>query len=193
MKFAHLALVAGALGLTMACTNGTDTQVTDTFDTGEAPPTVVPDPLIQLINPAGCNGAGTAYEFAIENSGWASDAVLYIFDTSFDPTFDEEHPMSYVDSGEDANGFWDQWSTSLADEASLASQVPGTSTVFNCDNEGFLTYVIEVYNEGGAVSDCAVFGDDPQAIISGTWPGGAANPNGTVIGNKFADCINWNQ
>ncbi|MEZ4323341.1 MAG: hypothetical protein R3F61_38105 [Myxococcota bacterium] len=203
MKYAHLALLAGAVGLTLACDGApkdgdTDPCALDTFDPAchdDTDVEEVPAPLIQLIDPSGCNGAGSAFEFGIENSGWADLAVLTIWDTSFDPTFDEEHVMEYVTSGQDENGYWDQWSVSLTDEATLAGQVPGQSTVFNCDNEAFLTYAIEVFTNASDANsnDCAVFGDDPSALINGTWPNGAANPNGTTIGNRFANCINFNQ
>jgi hypothetical protein len=203
MRFAHLAVVAGVLGAQFACTDGTDIAPLDTFDTGDNPTPEPGPPLIQGINPAGCASAGAnRFEFAIENSGWADDAILYIFDTSYEFAYDEEHPMNFVEADQDAGGFYDIWDVSL-DVVAIANQVPGQSTAFNCADAtdagapgpgpGAYTYAIEVY-DGSTVADCAVFGSDPQEIIDGSWPDdGFTSVNGTVIGNQFSNCINFNQ
>jgi len=191
MKFAQIALVAGALGLTLACDGGPGVG-TDTFDTGTGPTPVPGAPLIQIINPNGCNGGGSAFEFGIETENQAGLAILTIWDTTFNPSFDEEHLMSLTAT--DPDGAWDQWDVSLTEGVSLGNQVPGQSTVFQCANENALTFAIEVSSDqaGTNVTDCAVFGDDPAQLINGTWPTEGANTNGTVIGNRFANCLNWN-
>ena len=205
MRFAHLAVMAGVVGALFACTDGSDTAPLDTFDTGDNPTPVAGPPLIQSINPAGCSGAGAgSFEFAIENSGWADDAILYIFDTSYEFAFDEVHEMTFVEGDQDADGnFYDIWDVSLTEEVALQNQVPGQSTIFTCENAtdpnapgpgpGALTYAIEVY-DGNTVADCAVFGSDPEEIIDGSWPDdGWTSVNGTVIGNQFSNCLNFNQ
>jgi hypothetical protein len=191
MTFKHIAVLAAGFGLLMACEDAPKDDVIDdtALDTNGGGPTFLEgDQFITAVT-AICNSP-SAFTFEVETDYWQYGAVLNIFDTSFDPSWDEEHVLDPIEHAD--NGEWDIWGINLSDEATLAGQTPGVNTIFNCDNAGFLTYAIEVENELGQVTDCAVFGDDPGAIINGTWPGSAENGTGTVIGARYQDCFNFN-
>lgn len=201
MRFVHLAVLAGAVGLTLACDGAPKTDGLDTFDTGEPATQINPNPVILAIDPSGCaNGASNSFDFAIETDGWIGGAILTIWDTSYSPALDEEHVMDHGAFDPDDPSF-DIWELSLAEGTAPSNYVPGQNTVFNCVDatdpppDGAYTYAIEIFRDQALsdLADCAVYGHNPPEVISGAWPdNGADNFNGTIIGNRFSSCLNFN-
>ncbi len=58
---------------------------------------------------------------------------------------------------------------------------------FGCELMDDLTYAIRVYDETGAVSDCALWGHDPAAIIGGRADYSEVNETGELLA-----CDVWN-
>ena len=193
-----LTAVALTLGLNIACDGGgaeptdTDTDVTcdtgedcDTADTGDAP-------LDLLITDINSTLSAGGYDLTATTDSWTHGAVLNVFQTCGigDPAtngWDEEHDVPSVSHTDTT----DSLALSLNHVTSLSDVAPGSTTLFNSDDENTLNYVLRVYNADGSLADCAIWGCNPQDVFDGNTSTWNDQSDGAEISS--ANCLNWNQ
>jgi hypothetical protein len=197
--FKGLAAVALTLSLNIACDSGgtepdTDTDTDAGCDTGEDCDTSdTGTPALELkitnINPSLTAGG---YDLTAETEDWTYEVVLNVFQTCSvgDPTangWDEEHDVPSVGHTETT----DSLAVSLSHVESAGSVTPGSTTLFNIDDDNTLNYVLRVYGADGALADCAIWGCNPDDVFNGntsTWNNQSATSEITA-----QNCVNWNQ
>jgi hypothetical protein len=214
MKLAHLLALTMPLAL-LACTdgNGTDNKDTDTdadsdtevMDT-DTMDTDVPDPPELAWDISGWTGGyADAINCADDNlllqlrtQRWGYDAEVYLGDTRFDPPWQEAgHLMTETDtSGSDYDVMtgvagYSVFELDLDNVDTIGEVMPGETTLFGCDDldpaetNFSITYAAVVYDSGGAVADCIVFGHDADGLIAGTVAG-LTPPSWLTAGNCTA-------
>lgn len=151
---------------------------------GEESPTPTPTaaPTPQQLNidsdfiSVTCDGANWGIDAIVD--GWTDGAEFSIYEyTTYCDSYDsnpgngtvdnpgvcyrEHHPM-HSDAAYTEGGYYEELSLDLDNVAKIADVVAGSKTLFNCDNEAKLTYVMcaDDYNyETG--TQCAWFGNEP--------------------------------
>jgi hypothetical protein len=193
-----LSAIALTLSLNVACDGGTDAPDTDTdlvtCDTGEdcdTGDTGTPALELQI---TGINSMLTAagYDLTAETEDWTHGAVLNVYQTCgvANPAaqgWDEEHDVASVSHTDTT----DSLALSLTHVEQIDDVVPGSTSLFNGDDENTLNYVLRVYGADGALADCAIWGCNPDDVFNGntsTWNGVSAGSEITAT-----NCLNWNQ
>jgi hypothetical protein len=194
--FRGLAAVALTLSLNVACDGGTEPDTdTDTdagCDTGEDCDTGdTGTPLVLKITGITPSLTAAGYDLEATTEDWTHGAVLNLFQTCSvgDPTtngWDEEHDVPSVSHTDTT----DSLAVSLAHVTDIGAVSPGSTTLFNIDDDGTLNYVLRVYGADGALADCAIWGCNPQDVFDGktsTW-----NDQTAAAEITSTNCLNWN-
>ncbi|MBN2799344.1 MAG: hypothetical protein JXX28_09380 [Deltaproteobacteria bacterium] len=120
-----------------------------------------------------CGGSGWDYWAATD--GWVGAADVAVDQNTASP-WHEEHTLVSVNSGNaDANHevCWDEIERTLSITSDYQAQVADSNSLFQCDMENLMMFMLTVYDVEMHKSDCAVWGSD-VSIYDG---------NG---------CLNWN-
>lgn len=128
-------------------------------------------PILLQSADGGCSG--TTWRIEARTQGWTSDVVVDMADTRSDPSQLEEHRVPSVSFG--PGGYWDEVQLDLQPAADPA--VPGESTAFDCDEQaetGAMTYALRVFDSDGLMSDCWVWGHDPEVVLQGAFSSASA-------------------
>lgn len=167
-RFAMLALTVAAFGCTDSSKDEeqptdedsglTDSGTTDVFYDGPV--------TIQEWDSSSCTG-GTWTVWA-RTEGWIGEGYLYVADTRYSPSYDEEHPLP--ETGHDDNGYWSEMQVDLAESSTYSY---GVSTLFKCsDHLGnpdlAVTNAAWVTDVDGNFADCVVWGHDTSEVINKT-------------------------
>lgn len=126
-----------------------------------------------------CSGDGEgSVLIQLRTTNWGYPPVeLYLAGTRFTAggAYDEAHTMDETDQSAGANGYT-VFERELTAKASFPN-TPDTNTVFRCDafengGDNFdVTIAAAVRDSADAISDCIVFGHNPDALIDGTIAG----------------------
>jgi hypothetical protein len=155
-------------------TDATDTDATDT-DVVDISPTWDDVGLSSWSDTVTC--VDDQLTLVMSTLNWGYDAELYLGGTRFDNPWEESgHTLAETDISAEPSGY-SQFTAGLSVVTAIADVVPGTTTLFGCDDllaseeNHSVTYALLVRNSDGDVSDCVVFGHDPDSLLAGTVDG----------------------
>jgi len=128
-----------------------------------------------------CNMPGD-WVFSSDLDLTSTKALVNIWNTGAGNNLSEEHLMVVTDT--DPNGAWEAIEGVYNEDAVY---LPDIASSFGCEAMDDLTYSIRVYDAAGDISDCALWGHDPSAIV-----GGLANYAEVSESGELLDCDLWN-
>ncbi len=155
-------------------TDGGDTDDTDSdcFD--------ITQPTFQAGSPGDSvdsttTDVGVSCNWTVQAStdGWFVDGAFNVYETRFTQDYDEEHVLEEV--AHDKDGCWSDLSVTLSTNAGFPN-TPNTDTLFLCAElpttnvENKATVAMRLYDADGNLTDCQVFGDDPDGVINNSFP-----------------------
>lgn len=160
--------------LLAACGSDADTQTPPTDGDDTDPPvdtdTSAPaclDGIMVTYAEGGCLGYPDQWDFKVDNAGCATSAVLDLWDTvALD--WDEEHVMTLGSEGPD--GAWQNWVLGPLPHATAEGEwLAGVNTSFDCYAQAdSVTTAARLLDDDGATVACAIWGHDPDAVLSGS-------------------------
>ena len=115
----------------------------------------------------GCFGYADQWDFKVDVAGCADTAVLDLWDTvALD--WDEEHEL--VIGSEGPERIWQNWILGPLPHATPRDQwQPGVNTAFDCYLQSSnVTVAARLFDTDGVQVACAIWGHDPDAVLSGT-------------------------
>jgi len=117
------------------------------------------------------NCLGDLWNVTVDTDGWTGGGIVNMWETGEWYGWDEEHTLDLLER--DPGGTWEILLRRMPDDAEVAAYRPDEVTVFSCgehDINGEMTYMVRVYAEDGALSDCWLFGHDPGLVQAGGGP-----------------------
>ena len=200
-----LLISSGVLGTNTACVSTTNPPPQDTSDSATPVATAIcdadgdgvadPTPFIQTLEPT--TYATTGITINATTCGLSTTAVLNAFQTgsAAADAWDEEHIVastSYTE-GDANNPPMDVLSLALTHVDTIGEQIPDSTTLFNDADSGAMTYVLRVYDEADALTDCGAWGDKVSTVLDGSFR--PTNNSGQAISNdteiSAANCLDW--
>jgi len=159
-------LVLGLGALFVGCdvkdTGADDTNEPDDTDTGSGIATEV-----NLVGYA-CSSDNEEWTYEVELIGWGSEVDLDIYQYEGGYEWAESHVLDQGDS--DPDGTWDKFDITLPMVYDWDDQVDSVNTLYTCDMEETLTWMVTAFDMDGYFADCAVWGDDISVYASfGCW------------------------
>ena len=139
----------------------TGTDDTDDTDQGMGPFVLHSNQVLVSSVSLYCNAPGD-WVFASDLDLTSTRAVANIWNTGAGNDQGEEHLMVVVDT--DPNGAWEAIEGVYREDAVY---MPDLASGFRCEDIDVLTYAIRVYDDTGQISDCALWGHDPAAVVGG--------------------------
>lgn len=141
----------------------TDTDADTDADTAPTGDTAAEAPPAQISNwAASCDVNDDLVVTA--RVGTAATATLYILLTADGPyLWAEEHTPEVAAS---------RVTLELETSAPIHELVENVTTVFGCNghvDDGALTYLLRIYDQGGELDDCVSWGDDAPGILRGAY------------------------
>lgn len=199
MKTISLSLAIAATTLFLgACADGTETDGNETGDeTGSETETDTEETDVEDVTPmwdttswsnwgdgveVNCTGDGTTgtTNIVLRTDNWGYNAVIYIADTRYGRDYDEEHTLEQTDLSADDPSGYTVWERELTNKT--IPSVPDQSTLFDCwdfdqadSDERSVSIAAAVYDVDDNLTDCIVFGQDPQQILDGNISGGTVS------------------
>ena len=192
-SFKGLAAITLTLSLNIACEVEADTDTDAGCDTGEdcdTGDTGAPTLELKITNISPLLTA-SGFDLTAETEDWTYEVVLNVFQTCSigDPTangWDEEHDVPSVGH----TGTSDNLAVSLSHVESAGSVTPGSTTLFNIDDDNTLNFVLRVYGADGTLADCAIWGCNPDDVFNGNTS--AWNNQSATSEITATNCVNWN-
>jgi hypothetical protein len=155
----------------VACSGGAgDAPPTETGDDTDEPTDTDPPECESELRithaEGGCFGYPDQWDFKVDNAGCAVSARVAMWDTvALD--WDEEHPMALGSEGPDR--IWQNWTLyALPHATPRDGWQAGVNTSFDCDAQSAsVTLAARLLDADGATVACAIWGHDPDAVLSG--------------------------
>lgn len=121
----------------------------------------------------GPNLGATGFQpFTVQTCDWTQNgALLNIYQTVAEGGWNEEHNLPTLTQTEATPTSPRVEQIELAiSEVDTIGELTNSTTLFNSDDEGVLTYVLRVYDSNGLLADCIAWGHDVPAVFSGAAP-----------------------
>ena len=107
--------------------------------------------------------------FTVLACDWTQNgALLNVYQTGVESGWNEEHELPTLTQTEATPTSPRVEQIELAvNEVGTIGELNNSTTLFNSDDQGSLTYVLRVYDSNGLLADCIAWGQDVPAVFSG--------------------------
>ncbi|MBT3221357.1 MAG: hypothetical protein HN348_19920, partial [Proteobacteria bacterium] len=125
---------------------------------------------------------------------WAYEATLNIYQTGLvdhvTNGWEEEHfftNLAHIKQPKE--DIWRLWlnAVDLPDE-----QLQDETTLFDCADDGTLSFVMRIYDSAGELADCAVWGHSPPDVLAGNVSANGVWSTTAPEEINEQNCNNWN-
>ena len=108
-----------------------------------------------------CSSENEKWTYEVRLIGWGSGVTLDIIETGDTKSKEQWAEAHELDQGDyDPDGAWDEYDKELPMVYDWTDQVDSLNTLFTCDMEDGMTWMVSAFDMDGYFSDCTVWGHD---------------------------------